>query len=168
MVRDFFSMPKILPVFCPFIESDFPQKRITISIEKTSLNDLDIKIRNLNEEFNILSKKLKKINKIIKKDVYFDMTGSKEAILKYHELNNQNRFYYSAFIEKTKSLYYKYVIFNLQYFKLKYESHYISKKISILLEKNQTINFNSEKDEYILREAFYKLLQKKKRNAIFT
>lgn len=162
MIRDFFNMPKILPNFCPFLESDFPQKKIPIAPDKYSLNDLDIKIRKLNEEFTILSKKIKKVRKNVKKSSYFEIAASKETILKYHELNNINRIYYSAFLEKTKSLYYKYAIFNLQYFKLQYESHNIVRKIQILLEKNEKIGFDSERDENLLRDTFYKLLQKKK------
>ena len=93
------------------MESDFSQKKIPITPEKYSLNDLDLKIRKLNQEFTIFSKKIKKSCKSADKSIYFEMIATKERVFKYHELNNINRIYYSAFVEKTKALYYKYVIF---------------------------------------------------------
>lgn len=160
MIRDFFNMPKPLPNFFPLLESDLPKKNITL--DKYSLNDIDIKIKKLNQEFDILSKRLKKPCRKVKKHAYVEIAASKDTILQYHELNNRNKMYYSAFIEKTKSLYYKYAIFNLQYFKLNYELKNIVKKIQILLDEKKNINFNLEENEEVLREAFYKLLKKKK------
>ena len=160
MIRDFFNMPKPLPPFFPLLESDFPQKKIPF--DKYSLNDIDTKIKKLNQEFDILSKRVKKSCRKVKKSTYLDIAASKDTIIQYHELNNRNKIYYSGFIEKTKSLYYKYAIFNLQYFKLNYELKNIVKKIQILLDEKKNINFNLEESEEILREAFYKLLKKKK------